>query len=223
MNDKVNVRKLKYYYIRESGEHKCTPVAKELQTNMTKVIKHFESIAETKPTEIKLQGTEQATKLWRYWMTQEPASFGNLLGNGKRLNPFVELAKKLTFSSDFTLGAIYSLIDDVLPKENADKMKEVTRKCDEELTVFVLLFLSKFWCNCARAHSKLTNLCCFQNILGDDGVLIYHNMTRTAPFHYALLLNVTDFSYWSIFNVLHVPATQVCIAKATQVFRLFFG
>lgn len=48
-----------------------------------------------------------------------------------------------------------------------------------------------------------------QNILGDDGVLLYHNMTRTAPFHYALLLNVADFSYWSIFNVLHVPATQV--------------
>lgn len=102
---------------------------------MTKVVKHFESIAETKPIEIKLHGTDQATKLWRYWMTQEPADFNNLLGNGKRLNPFVELAKKLTFRSDFTMGAIYSLIDDVLPKENADKMKEITRKCDEELTV----------------------------------------------------------------------------------------
>lgn len=140
LNEKVDVRKLKYYYIRESGEHKCTPVAKELQANMTKVIKHFESIAETKPVEIKLHGTEQATRLWRYWMTQEPASFSHLLGNGKRLNPFVELAKKLTFTSDFTMGAIYSLIDDVLPKENADKMKEVTRKCDEELTVNIDLF-----------------------------------------------------------------------------------
>lgn len=140
MNEKVDVRKLKYYYIRESGEHKCTPVAKELQANMTKVIKHFESIAETKPIEIKLHGTEQATRLWRYWMTQEPASFSNLLGNGKRLNPFVELAKKLTFTSDFTMGAIYSLIDDVLPKENADKMKEITRKCDEELTVIIYPF-----------------------------------------------------------------------------------
>lgn len=55
----------------------------------------------------------------------------------------------------------------------------------------------------------VNNTSFFQNILGDDGILLYHNMTRTAPFHYALLINVADFSYWSIFNVLHVPATQV--------------
>lgn len=68
-------------------------------------------------------------------MTQEPSDFNLLLGNGKRLNPFVELAKKLSGKSDFTMAAIFSLIDDILPKENADKIKEITRKCDEELTV----------------------------------------------------------------------------------------
>lgn len=115
---------------------------------MTKVINHFGNIAETKPTEIKLLGTERATKLWRYWMTQEPAEFGLLLGNGKRLNPFIELAKKLTFTSEFTMGAIYSLIDAVLPKENAEKMKEITRKCDEELKVLQIIarMLSELRC-----------------------------------------------------------------------------
>lgn len=100
-----------------------------------RAVNHFEQIAETKPMEIKLHGINVGTKLWRYWMTQEPADFNFLLGNGVRLNPFVELAKKLTFTSDFTMASIYSLIDDVLPKENADKIKEITRKCDEELTV----------------------------------------------------------------------------------------
>lgn len=89
----------------------------------------------TKPEEIKLPGTEKATKLWRYWMTQEPADFNAMLGNGKRLNPFVELAKKLAFRSEFTMAAIFSLIDEILPKENADKIKEITRQCDAELTV----------------------------------------------------------------------------------------
>lgn len=32
----VDPRKLKYYYIRESGEHRCTPVSSELQAAMTK-------------------------------------------------------------------------------------------------------------------------------------------------------------------------------------------
>lgn len=70
-------------------------------------------------------------------MTQESDSFNSLLGNGKRLNPFVELAKKLVGMSEFTMGAIYSLIDEKLPKEDADKLKEITRKCDEELTVSI--------------------------------------------------------------------------------------
>lgn len=135
LNENVNVKTLKYYYIRDSGEHKCTPVSSELQTTMTKVIKHIESMTGTRPIEIQLHGTDRATKLWRYWMTQEPADFNAMLGNGKRLNPFVELAKKLTFTSDFTMASIFSLIDGILPKEKADKIKEITRKCDEELTV----------------------------------------------------------------------------------------
>lgn len=135
LDESVNVRKLKYYYIRESGETKTTPVSGELQSAMSRVITHFENISETKPIEIKLHGTDKATKLWRYWMTQEPADFNLLLGNGTRLNPILELAKKLTFSSNFTLAAIYSLIDEILPQEKADKIKEITRKCDEELTV----------------------------------------------------------------------------------------
>lgn len=135
LDAKVNVRKLKYYYIRESGEHRCTPVSNDLQSGMTKVINHLEKIGETKPIEIKLHGTALATRMWRYWMCNEPSDFNLLLGNGTRLNPFVELAKKLTFTSNLTMASIYSLIDEILPKEKADKIKEVTRKCDEELTV----------------------------------------------------------------------------------------
>lgn len=100
-----------------------------------RVVDHFADLTGRKPVEIKLPGTERATKLWRYWMTQEPADFNVLLGNGTRLNPFLELAKKLTFTSSFTMASIYSLIDDILPKEKASKIKELTRKCDEELMV----------------------------------------------------------------------------------------
>lgn len=68
-------------------------------------------------------------------MTQEPADFNQLLGNGVKLNGFMELTKKLIGKGEFTMASIYSLIDEYLPKENADKIKEYTRKCDEELTV----------------------------------------------------------------------------------------
>lgn len=46
-------------------------------------------------------------------------------------------------------------------------------------------------------------------MLGDDGILLYHSYTSTAPFHYTSLINIYNFSYWALFNVLHVPVTQV--------------
>lgn len=36
LHEKVDVRKLKYYYIRENGDVRCTPVSGELQSAMTK-------------------------------------------------------------------------------------------------------------------------------------------------------------------------------------------
>lgn len=114
-------------------------------------------------------------------MTQEPAIFNKLLGNGKRLNPYVEVLKKITGQSDFTWGAIYSLVDEILPQENEEKMQLMTKICEEAL----------------------------ENLLGDDGILFYPSYTRTAPFHYAPLIQIYNFSYWSIWNVLKNPATQV--------------
>lgn len=52
---------------RESREYRCTEVSHTLQSGMASVVKHLENIAETKPIEIKLHGTDSATKLWRYY------------------------------------------------------------------------------------------------------------------------------------------------------------
>lgn len=79
--------------------------------------------------------------MWRYWMTEEPADFNTMLGNGRKVNAFVELAKKLVGMSEFTVASILSLLDAKLPQENEAKVKEFTRKCDEELTVIFTKFL----------------------------------------------------------------------------------
>lgn len=142
-------------------------------------------------------------------MTQEPVDFGQLLGNGAKRNPLLELANKLIGRSEFTLAAIYNLIDELLPKENADKMKELTRRCDEELTVKYLGAKDVKYLELKGSNKKKICFFLFQTILGNDGVLLYHSAIQTAPFHYSLLVNIYNFSYWALFNVLNVPATQV--------------
>lgn len=49
----------------------------------------------------------------------------------------------------------------------------------------------------------------FQEILGDNGVLLYPSYTWPASFHYTAFLRPFNFSYWCIFNVLQFPVTQV--------------
>lgn len=181
LNEEVDITKLRYFYIPSNDMPSCSPVSREAQSMMFKITRYFSDITEEEVKQASLPGTEITGKLWRYWMTREPADFGKLLGNGADLNPFVELFKKIMGRSEFTMAAIYSLIDGVLPAENASLMEEATTKCNEVLT----------------------------ELLGDDGVLFFHSSPRTAPFHYYPLIKIMDFSYFSIFNVLRVPVTQV--------------
>ncbi|XP_055375777.1 fatty-acid amide hydrolase 2 [Condylostylus longicornis] len=188
LDEPVDVKQLKYYYIPQNNMLQCNPISKEAQKVMFKVCEHFYELTGSKVTLAELPGIEKTANMWRYWMTQEPADFNALLGNGVTLNPFVELGKKLIGKSEFTMAAIYSLIDAILPKENETKIREVTRKCDEALT----------------------------NLLGEDGILFYHSSPRTTPLHYYPLIKFNDFHYFSIFNVLKVPVTQVPLGLSSD-------
>lgn len=181
LNEKVDLKKLRYFYIPCNNMKQCNPVNRETQMRMYKVRQHFQNITGEEVKLAELPKLEITGKMWRYWMTQEPANFNKLLGNGADLNPFVELFKKLLGKSEFTMAAIYSLIDSLLPKEKEHMIREATTQCKQAL----------------------------QELLGDDGVLFFHSSPRTAPFHYYPLVKIMDFSYFSIFNVLQVPVTQV--------------
>lgn len=188
LHEKVDVKKLRYFYCLDSGDLKCSKITSDVKNSIEKVAKHFYDISGREVEFVKLKGAESSAKLWRYWMTQEPGNFGYLLGNSKEVNPLIELAKKLFGQSDYTLASIYSLIDSILPAEKAAKMKEITQELDEEI----------------------------EQLLGDDGVLFYPSTTSTAPFHYAAFVKIYNFHYWSLLNVLHLPASQVPLGLDSQ-------
>lgn len=181
LNENVDVKKLRYFYCLDSGDMRCSGLCPNTRDTVNKVVSHFHNLTGTDVQQIKLKGVEYTSKLWRYWMTQEPADFGYLLGNSKKLNPIVELIKKLTGQSEYTMASIFSLIDGILPKEKAEKMKAITEELSQEI----------------------------EELLGDDGVLIYPSYTYPAPFHYAPIVQIYNFGYWAIMNVLQLPATQI--------------
>lgn len=182
LDTSVDLSQLKFYYMYDNQDPRCLPVSTEIKNSIQKVVKHLSTISKHPVKEVRIKHARYTSKLWRYWMTQEPAVFAKLLGNGKELNVYHELLKKLVGQSEFTWGAIYSLVNNmILPKPNEESARELTQNLEREL----------------------------EEILGNDGVLLYPSYPRTAPFHYAPLIQIYNFAYWCIWNVLKVPATQV--------------
>nr|CAD7439302.1 unnamed protein product [Timema bartmani] len=150
-------------------------------------------------------------RLWRYWMTKEPMVFPEELANREvhcrmsenntdnsailsaRLcnsdksrsngcvSPFQELPKLLVGQSDFTFASLLRLFNDMLPSEKAPWAEKTTK---------TLL---------AKIVAKL----------GDNGVLLYPSHPTSASYHYSSFLRPYNFGYWAVFNVLHLPVTQV--------------
>jgi fatty acid amide hydrolase 2 len=188
LSESVDVKKLRYFYCLDNGDMKCSALCSDVKNTINKVVAHFYNISGSDVQLVKLKGLEYTSKLWRYWMTQEPAEFAYLLGNSKKLNPITELLRKLAGQSEFTWASIFSLIDSILPAEKAEKMKKITAELVQEV----------------------------DELLGEDGVLLMPSYTYQAPFHYAPLIQLYNFSYWSIQNVLHLPATQVPMGLNSQ-------
>lgn len=182
LDSNVDLTKLKFYYTFDNHDLRCLPVSAEVKNAIQQVVKHLSVISKHPVKEVTLKNAKYTSKLWRYWMTQEPAIFVKLLSNGRDLNVYYEILKKLFGQSEFTWGAIYSLVNNlILPKEDEEKARRLTKELEKEL----------------------------ENLLGNDGILLCPSYPRTAPFHYAPLIQIYNFAYWCIWNVLKVPATQV--------------
>lgn len=188
LHEKVDVKKLRYFYSLDNGDLKCSAICSEIKKSIDRVVAHFYDISGRDVEFVKLKGAEASSKLWRYWMTQEPGNFNYMLGNSKDVNPLIELFKKLTGQSDYTLASVYCLIDSILPAEKAEKMRKITKELDAEV----------------------------EELLGDDGILFYPSTTYAAPFHYAAFVQIYNFHYWSLQNVLNLPATQVPLGLNSQ-------
>lgn len=89
--------------------------------------------------------------------------------------------KKICFGkSDYTLALIMTVLA-VKPLKNSQEVQKATDELKKEL----------------------------YNFLGDDGVLIFPSSNSPVGFHYSPLFQFYKIFFFSIFNVLRVPVTQV--------------
>lgn len=168
MNEPVDVTKLRFYYCLDNDDILCSRICPEMIKAIKDVAAHFTNLTGRQVEFIKLKHANKTSRIWRYWMYEEAADLPSILGDGKPFNAKLEIIKKFIGRSDLTLGSIYILIDSLLPKEEASKLKKYSKEQSDQI----------------------------DEILKDDGILFYPSTTNPPPFHYVPYVQIFNFHYW---------------------------
>lgn len=131
-------------------------------------------------------------EIWSAMMIEvQGASYAEVLGDGQGIELWREALKLVVGRSEHTAPAIgIAAVDQVfrmLPKRDAflKNLVEEGRALQRDI----------------------------ENVLGDNGLLLYPPYTRTAPPHNLSFLNPLDAAYTAILNVLEFPATVVPVGQ----------
>ncbi|KAK5648536.1 hypothetical protein RI129_003428 [Pyrocoelia pectoralis] len=183
LDEKVNVCDLQIYYMVKCEDPKMDQLSYEMEDTILRVVQYFKLNSKLVPQELTLSNIRYSCNLWNFWIKQETnANFAQDLTDRKReVKPVIEILKFLTLFSQYNIGAIFALINYMLPLQDHKWACDLTKQLTDLLIA----------------------------TLGDKGVLLYPTAPWTAKYHNASIFHPYNFGYCSVWNALNFPVTQV--------------
>lgn len=181
----TNLKKLKYYYIKDmQGNMMTSDQSEDTKGAFEKAVKFLEKDLDVEMKEIHLPKLKSIIQIWTAGMGegQNPDDFAKLLGTEKKpFNVITELAKSiLGFQKTHTLPAIFLALVERFARDPTRHI-QMGEKLKQELKI----------------------------ILGDDGVLLFPSFPTSAMYHnQPLFTNTFDYIYYGMFNFFGLPVTQ---------------
>ncbi|XP_055854926.1 fatty-acid amide hydrolase 2-B [Episyrphus balteatus] len=195
LDEPVDLKKLKYYYQEsDGGSRLVSPVDEDLTYSLRKVVEYLQGSTGISATKIQLDSFKQSAAIWFANMKDDSGhGFGHQLANlNGDINPIKELLKFCVGQSKHTfIGLITALVDDAQTPFGSPKYHHLVKKRND-------------------LRSEL------QDLLGENGVLIYPTHPTVAPYHNEPLVRPLNFSYTGIINVLGFPATAVPLGLGAE-------
>ncbi|XP_017782827.1 PREDICTED: fatty-acid amide hydrolase 2-like isoform X2 [Nicrophorus vespilloides] len=182
LDKKVDIAKLKYYFIEEMPSLLISPVRSDVMKSFRSVVEHFRKMT-GKAQELEIEELAYTARLYTKALANEGNDFSYDVTNKKyRAVWYRELFKYIFRCSNLSFSSVMVLINaQVLRKATSEWFEENTEKIKSEL-------LSK---------------------LGNDGVLFFVSQPTTAHYHHLSYLRPYNLLYFSLFNLLKFPVTQV--------------
>ncbi|XP_061454739.1 fatty-acid amide hydrolase 2 [Rhineura floridana] len=191
LDEKVSLENVKFYFMEhDGGSIFVSPVNKEILQAHRNVVKHLEADLGIQVQHVTIHKMKYSFQIWSVMMSykdsdgQETETFTDLLGDhGKPVWPSWELVKWMIGKSTHTLPAIALGL--------TEKFVKYRPKGNAKLA--------------SMAQSLKTEI---EDLLGNDGVLLYPSHPVVAPKHHTPLGMPFNFAYTAIFNILGLPVTQ---------------
>lgn len=188
LDDPVDLEKIKVYYIDDLGDPLAKSCDSDIQDGINKAVSHFKSKFNVAVQRITLEEFRYGFLLWSAEANTEPNSVSMaqqfMDGKGGELSPLHESFKKVLQMSDHNFNSIVAvLLEKFSPVYGSRGNKLLTKKA-----------------------VKLRET--FNQIVGEDGVLLIASHPEPAPKHFTTPLKVFNVSYTSVTTVLRGPITQ---------------
>lgn len=181
----VDVKKLKYFYMDEGQVLFASEVHPDIKLCIRKAADYFLSLG-CEVRKVNLKHFYNSLPIWISKMNsnKDADNFNFLMGNCvKEINPYVELMRWFLGKPRHTLPAIGLGI--------LDQYKYSQKVMDHYIELNDALFKE------------------LQDLLGEDGILLYPTHPLPAPYHNQPLFLPYNFSFTGIFNSLGLPVTAV--------------
>lgn len=184
LDSPVDLKKLKVLYTVDNGNKYFTSIDKSLSQAVLDVVKCLEVVCETRPQRVTFTETRRGFFMWMACLEPGTVSFAAMFKRFEEtLNPFRELLLKLAGRSNHTMASIWSTLGGSLSKDTSS----ATAAAD-----------------LSRAREFARKL---EDLLDDDGVLIFPCSGMKVPYQNQLFSVYTNHGFTCIFNVAMVPVT----------------
>lgn len=196
LDEPVDVKKLKIYYQENDlGGHLVSPVDKDIQDALRKVVNHFKFTLKVEVNRVQIQRTRNTNAMWLANMKFEssPSFDTQIAGPGNNINAFAELGKWIFGRSHHTFIAIMTALTEKFgTKPGSAKHKYLLSERDKTVEDF---------------RSMLSD---------DNSVFLYPTHPTVAPYHNEPIFRAFNFSYTSLINLLQMPSCSIPLGLGSE-------
>lgn len=189
LDENVDVKKIRYFFNDLNQENPfLSPVDSEIKIKLNKVVNYIEEAHGVKPERFENKRFNLSVQMWLALMKSPPdgPTFQEQLANLEgSINIPLEFIKWVFMISPHTLiGLLTSVVEKLGIKHGSEERQKLIQ-CRDKLKLEL------------------------EDILGNDGVLLYPTHPTPAPMHIEPLVKAFNFSYTAVINILGFPATHI--------------